>query len=294
MTQRAQRKLYWQFTFNSCTPEVDKLVNDPKILESVVYLAYWKESGRMEGIVRVKSVSSHQAMQHIFECTHWTPICTTLRDHEIYSTRKLAGLLTEIGESPIRGFKKRKKATMEEHEGVEYEKYEQLQGTVDHLETQLAVSKQESDNLKTQLATLKQESDDLKTQVAASKQESDNLKAQLKTSEEHPGVIVTDILDRMRNSFMARINNVQHRFAHIASTLKVIYLIQPPFRGDLHPVIMSHDTITIAAAIKTARLQHHPDKCAQGPLARIISTEITKFLNCIQEEFARRPDGINR
>jgi hypothetical protein len=272
MAHPDERRRHWEFTIDNCTQEAEIALKNPKILESVQYLAFFKESGTIQGFVSMQNCVSKNMMLQILKCTRCNPIPTTLKVNARYATNKSACLLTEMGEIHRQAAsKKRKGDIMEENR--------QLQGTVEHLKTQLAVSE-------TELAASKQQSTSLKTQLT-------DLRAELETSEQRPGGIVTDIITRMRASFMARINVVQNRFAHISNILEVIYLIQPPIRGDLRPAIPSYHIIDMANGLKTARLQHHPDKCQGDTLSLTISTEITKFLNCMQEEFIKRPDGRN-
>ena len=322
MTDNNKRKQYWEFTIEHCTHETESTLNDPKILESMQYLAFWKETGKIQGFVHMRNCASKNEMLRILDCARWEPLSTTLPKNEIYAAKKLDGLLAEMGKlarqgerTDLKGSDRKKRKTIatqldelqtefavskqeasdiQTHLATSKQESNDLQKRLviskqesSDLQTRLVASKQESNNVQTQLAMSKQESSDLQTQLVASKQESDDLRTQLETSEQTPRIIVTDIVTRMRNSFMVSINFVEDRFAHIASALKVLYMIQPPFEGASEPCIMSHDTVAIADAIKTARLQHYAGK-------QTTSTEITEFLDCLEHEIAKKTNGTKR
>jgi predicted nuclease with TOPRIM domain len=199
-----QRSRIWEFECSNSTPGDETRLGCA--LKCVRYLAYFSETRelndttRLHGFIYSNSPVSEKQMLDVLENASWKPIYDKLQGNEVYMAKKSAGLLTEMGVSPMQGRrkdlvgvknKKRKTEVTEGDETIEFER--KTRKTVEDIKTQLATSGQEADDLKTQLATSRQEAGDLKTQLATSRQEADDLKTQLATSKQESDDCTTQL-----------------------------------------------------------------------------------------------------
>jgi hypothetical protein len=143
--------------------------------------------------------------------------------------------------------------------------------------TQAGLSKKDISNKESERIV-----DDLKKQLETSKKEtkeaqriSDDLETQL-------DVAASTIIDQFRQAFISE-SDAHH--GNISGTLEKIYAFQPPLREDAKLVIQKYNSQSIMKALKSAKLHYHPDKQAGGGYwCQTICTEITKFLNYMQEQ----------
>jgi uncharacterized coiled-coil DUF342 family protein len=144
----------------------------------------------------------------------------------------------------------------------------------------------EMDELKKQLDLMnaeeeKEETDELKKQLVSCRQEVDELTAEL-------NITAFTMINGLKNSFDEDTKRKQYNLKNISKSLARIYGWYCSYNKDAKLAIdqACNDIERVGKALKTAKLHYHPDKAVNGGLwCKIISGEIIKFLNHLQEQY---------